>query len=138
MKLDFKLFMDSMDPDDWTLEYLYQELLSWVDSKVDIRWISEPKDIYDDLQTTIYKEWIQGKPIPPPTIDEDDQLYIELTYHSEILDLYLKFREYGNQCSSHLINLPNQNADTILNFILYHVERVSESDESDESDSDST
>lgn len=131
MKLDFKLFMDSMDPDDWTLEYLYQELLSWVDSKIDIRWISEPKDIYDDLQTTIYKEWILGKPIPPPTIEEDDQLYIELTYHSEILDLYLKFREYGLQCGSRLINLSNQNADTVLNFILYHVERVSESDESD-------
>jgi len=135
VKLDFKLFMDSMDPDDWTIEYLYGELLSWVDSKIDIRWISEPEDIYDDLQTTIYKEWIQGKPIPPPVVEEDDQLYIELTYHSEILDLYLKFREYGLQCSSRLVNLPNQNADTILNFILYHVERVSESEDSD---SDST
>jgi len=135
VKLDFKLFMDSMDLDDWTLEYLYQELLSWVDSKIDIRWISEPEDIYDDLQTTIYKEWIQGKPIPPPVVEEDDQLYIELTYHSEILDLYLKFREYGLQCCSRLINLPNQNADTVLNFILYHVERVSESEDSD---SDST
>lgn len=120
-----------MDPDDWTIEYLYHELLSWVDSKIDIRWISDPEDIYDDLQTTIYEEWIQGKPIPPPTMDEDDQLYIELTYHSEILDLYLKFREYGLQCSSRLINLPNQNADTVLNFILYHIERVSESEDSD-------
>tara|TARA_B110001469_G_C9646187_1_gene326724 strand:- start:1423 stop:1836 length:414 start_codon:yes stop_codon:yes gene_type:complete len=117
------------------LNILYKKLKNWISKNKELILIVENNEFYNSFIYMIYIEYVQNiKPSNNNILSEFDLEYFELKYSSDIIDLYIEFK---NICNNHCYNIFNGyccNSYNLINFISKNINLINDNQYEEEPD----
>jgi len=112
-----KWYYDNYD----LLNLIYSILLKWInDNNINI--ISTEKEFYNNFIQMIYDDYVLNKKISTNVnIDEDVLEYFEMLYDSDIVNIFIEFKDIALNYNSDLFN-NNCSSYNLMNFIEKNIE----------------